>query len=114
MYRFDNKDIINIIRLLDVEKACNSAKICTSTITVLLSAININCINWGALLIFWKVWISVLFTKKVTNKLLILADQYHCYGYVEHSLKSSSSTFFMIKLKRKLPPLHLSGFWSNV
>ena len=52
MYRFENKDIINITKLLDVEKACNSAKICTSTITVLLSAININCVNRGALLIF--------------------------------------------------------------
>ena len=84
--KFDSREIGNIIRSLDINKAhshdnisIRMLKICGFAIVEPLT-INFNSsINQSMFPDIWKNQICVLFTKNLTNKLSITTDQCHYY-----------------------------------
>ena len=91
--KFESKEISNVIRSLDVNKAhghdnisIRMLRICDSAIAEPLTIIFNSCINQIMIPDIWKKS-NVLFIKKVTNKLSIITDRCHYYQFVGRYLK---------------------------
>ena len=91
--KFESKEISNVIRSLDVNKAhghdnisIRMLRICDSAIAEPLTIIFNSCINQIMIPDIWEKS-NVLFIKKVTNKLSIITDRCHYYQFVGRYLK---------------------------
>ena len=98
--KFESKEINDMIRSLDVNKAhgpgnisIRMSKICDSAVVEQLKSFLIVVLIKVCFLISGKNQMHVLFIKKLTNNLSIITDQCQYYQFVERYLKDFNSLY---------------------